>query len=94
MTIAEPAEAMSEAYRQHMGGVQNNLMTRKNSPSIVIVCATPWHGRCTGRILAEMESNPDFRGSSIDFSGTDTKYDYLLPSYTARSGIGTHGQCW
>ncbi len=78
------AEAMSEAYRNSTwAAFRNNLMTRKNSPaSIVIVCATPWHvDDVRGRILAEMESNPDFpRFEQLTFPAQiPGQYDYLFP---------------
>lgn len=95
-------EAESDTFRNKTwDSFTDDLMTRTNAPAaIVVVCATRWHeDDIIGRILVEMDKNPDFpRFEQLVFPAhKDGEYDILFPElydkswYTRqRATLGTY----
>lgn len=75
-------EAESEVYREKTWeGFASDLFTRKMSPSIVIVTATPWHmDDLTGRLRRKMKEDPKFpRWDQLMFPAESSEYQTLFP---------------
>jgi predicted phage terminase large subunit-like protein len=78
------AEAESPAFRDGVwASFTNDFLTRRQNPSITIVCATPWHiDGIGGRIRARMAQDPNFPAfACLRFPATNPDGTYLWENY-------------